>query len=70
MFDKFYNWLSLRLPRGLVYWCGIRLSIYAVNTKEEVSTLPIEKALVRWVSWPDGSTAGNFSIIDSEVRDD
>jgi hypothetical protein len=49
--NKFYKWLAWRLPKGLVYWCLIRVFAF-VTTGEysdtEVSELTAMEALRRW----------------------
>lgn len=45
--DRFYEWLSYRLPKKLVYYCTLRLaSLYS----EVIPThLRVTTALRRWV---------------------
>jgi hypothetical protein len=31
--EKFWIWLSWRLPKSLVYWCYIRMASHATLTK-------------------------------------
>jgi hypothetical protein len=51
MSSKTWNWLAFKMPRWLVYFCGIR--IWANGTQgaysdQDVTTLTMEKALERF----------------------
>jgi hypothetical protein len=56
--DKFYFWLAWYLPKGLAYWCYIRVASYATSkypdkTPDEIN---IMQALACWNS---GKNHGN-----------
>lgn len=45
------RWLVWRLPRGLVYWCYIRVGVHATTGRYGdtiVPELPMMEALKRW----------------------
>jgi len=49
--EKFYMWLSNRLPKRLVYWTSIRLMSNATSgeySNQIVPELTAMDALVRW----------------------
>jgi len=51
MKDKFYLWLSYRLPKELIEWCAIRLMVNATTGKysdQVVPELTAIEALNRW----------------------
>ena len=52
MKDKFYQWLSFKLPRRLVYFCAIRLGAETTTGKFSNTIVPevtFMTALKRWV---------------------
>jgi hypothetical protein len=49
--EKIWQWLAWRLPRGLVYWCAIRVMAHATTGRygtTVVPELPAMEALSRW----------------------
>lgn len=51
MKEKFYTWLSYKMPKKLVYFCAIRLGVYATVGKYETQIVPelyFIDALKRW----------------------
>jgi len=49
--DKFWLWLVFKLPRPLVYWCGIRLGAFATQGQYGNTIVPelsFMDALKRW----------------------
>ena len=51
MNEKFWQWLAKRMPKKLVYFCGIRLWAFATCGKygdQEVPALKMDDALKRW----------------------
>lgn len=55
MIDKVMLWIAYRLPRRLVYWCGIRLMAHATvgpYQDQHVVDLTAIDALERWEMAP------------------
>ena len=50
MKNEFYCWLANKLPRGLAYWCAIRVMSHAAcaNPAQEVDTLTPAQCLKAW----------------------
>ena len=48
MRERFWIWLSWRVPRDLAYWCAIRVGTEAPKSLEEVPMLLYLDALKRW----------------------
>lgn len=48
--DDFYCWLADRMPRGLVYWCAVRLmaNASATHSAREVNSLTPAGCLKAW----------------------
>ena len=49
--ERFCVWLSWHLPRGLVYWCAIRVGAHATTGRygsQNVPELVFMDALRRW----------------------
>ena len=49
--EKFWFWLAWKLPKGLVYWCAIRLMAHATTGEwSNVNMLSLNAidALKRW----------------------
>jgi hypothetical protein len=49
--DRVYRFIAQLLPRRLIYWCAMRVGIYATANKyagEEVPALLFMEALKRW----------------------
>ena len=49
--QNFYMWMSMWMPRDLVYWCAIRLMSEATTGKYSYQVVPELKAvdaLQRW----------------------
>ena len=51
MKEKFFVWLSYKLPRKLVYYAAIRMFAHATTgeySEQEVPTTTVMEALNRW----------------------
>lgn len=51
--ERFAGWLAYRLPRRLVYWCGMRLWVNGTTGRygtTEAPALTVNDALDRWRS--------------------
>jgi hypothetical protein len=49
--EKILRWLAWRVPRKLVYWCGIRMFAHGTQgrwSESEAPSLTISNALCRW----------------------
>ena len=49
--SKLWMWLAWKLPRGLVYWCGVRIGAHATTGKwshEITPNLGWSDAMERW----------------------
>lgn len=49
--EKFYMWITWKLPKKLVYWCAVRLMAWATQGQwgnESPSDVNIMDALERW----------------------
>ena len=40
MKEKFLIWISWKMPRGIVYWCAIRLMAHATQGQYENQIVP------------------------------
>lgn len=51
MREKIVMWVAWHMPKGIVYWCSIRLIAHATQGKygdTEVPSLAAMEALQRW----------------------
>ena len=49
--EKIWMWLAWRMPKRLVYFCGVRMGAHATTgpySKEEAPSLYFMEALRRW----------------------
>jgi hypothetical protein len=49
--ERFWLWLAYKLPRGLAYWCAIRIGAHATGSKYPTQVVPeltFMDALKRW----------------------
>lgn len=49
--SKFYEWLAWKLPKGLVYWCALRVGAHATTGEYSNQTVPeltLIDATQRW----------------------
>jgi hypothetical protein len=49
--EKLYSWIADRLPKKIIYFCGIRLWAHGTTGKygnTEAPTLTVADALDRW----------------------
>ena len=49
--DRFWLWIAYRLPKGLAYWCAIRVGAHATtgeHSNQVVPELNFMDALKRW----------------------
>ena len=53
MKDKFYSWLSYRLPKKLVYFCVIRLMTFATTGKYSNTIVPELSGMDALERWED-----------------
>ena len=52
--DKFWEWLSWKLPRRLVYWATVRLIVYGTSGKWGTEIMSEAKALNLLTRWKEG----------------
>jgi hypothetical protein len=47
---EFWSWLAWKLPRGLVYWCAIRLMTHSASVlyREEMPAITCVDAITAW----------------------
>jgi len=48
MMNRLWQWLSLRLPRSLVFWCAARVLAATNVPRDEARTMTAMDALSRW----------------------
>lgn len=51
MIERFWMWLAWKLPRGLVYWCFVRVAAHATTGRfggDESIALTLVEAMKRW----------------------
>ena len=49
--EKFYTWVTWKLPKKLVYWCAVRLMAWATQGQwgnQSPNDVNIMDALKRW----------------------
>jgi len=55
MRDKVCRWIAWRLPRRIVYWAAIRLTVFAtsgLHSDQVIPELDVLDALKRWGTRP------------------
>ena len=49
--DKFWQWLAFKMPKALIYFCGIRLWAWATSKQwedQDATTVTMDQCLDRW----------------------
>ncbi len=49
--DKFYEWLAYKLPKRLVYFCGIRLMVHGTGRTYSTTTVSSVRAITLLRRW-------------------
>lgn len=52
--DGLWRWLAWKMPRSLVYWCGIRLASQEVYSSTHPDDIGAIDALRKWDAVTDG----------------
>ena len=69
MRERLLIWLSSRMPRGLVYWCAIRLFVHATVGRYSGQVVPELTALEALRRWDNKVIWNQAYNTDGEVRE-
>jgi hypothetical protein len=65
--EKLWIWLAWRLPRGLVYWCTVRLGAAASADDRSVGLLMAEVPLLDALDWWNTPAPDQQELAEAEA---